>query len=565
MLSRLIFILLFFLFQQVSAQEYKFLIRFKDKNKNGISLSDPASFLSAKSILRRQKQNIPVDSTDLPVSAIYADSILSIPSVRILNSSRWFNLVLISVPDSSVLQQVRSFSFVMSSEPVNNRRMKKITNRFSINQIKSFSGSTVSENKMFLSGKISAADYGAAFTQVHIHHGEYLHNLGFQGEGMTIAILDNGFSNYLNNPAFDSLRSDHRILGTYDFVHQKMTVNEEEAHGAYCFSIIASNIPGTMIGTAPSASYWLFKTEDDVSESPVEEQNWVAAAEFADSVGVDLITTSLGYGYFDDSAYDLTHPERNGHTALVSQAANMAVAKGIIVTASAGNSGFETSDRKYISCPADGDSVYAAGAVDYNGQIAGFSSWGSNGSGQVKPDGVSIGLGTSFIGTDGNPYSGNGTSFSNPNLAGLITCLWEAFPEFNAHDILAAVRESSDQYNLPDDRYGYGIPDFEKAYQSLLMKRNAGLKPLTASDWIHVFPVPFKDRIYLFILPAVSGTASIQLMDVSGKLIQTQTLYVTEGQMQLVEYIVGRPLANGAYFIRYVDQQRTKTLKLLKK
>ena len=561
---RFFFILLILLCQQVSAQEYKFLIRFIDKNNDGFSLSNPSAFLSAKAILRRQRQNITTDSTDLPVSAVYLDSLSSLPSITILNKSRWFNLALISVPDTSVLQLIRAFSFVRSSEPVNNRRIRTIRDSSSVNQAGSASGRAVDENTGSVSGNISASDYGAAFTQIHMHRGEYLHNLGFEGEGMTIAILDDGFNNYLGNHAFDSLRSHNRILGSYDFVNRKVSVNEEEHHGAWCFSIIGANIPGTLIGSAPSASYWLFKTEDDNSESPVEEQNWVAAAEFADSVGVDLITTSLGYGYFDDSLYNLTHAERNGHGSLVSQAANLAVAKGMIVTASAGNSGIASDDSKFVSCPADGDSVYATGAVDLNGNIAGFSSWGPNGSGQVKPDGVSVGSGTSFIGTDGILYSGSGTSFSNPNLAGLTGCLWQAFPEDNPHDILSAIRESSSQYQHPDDRYGYGIPDFEKAYQFLLMKRNAGLNPLTETDWMQVFPVPFRDRIYIFILPSVTATANIQLLDVSGRLLQTKSVAVIGGQPQLVQYVPEQPLPAGAYFIRYIDTKKTKTLKLLK-
>jgi hypothetical protein len=562
---RFIFILFVLLFQQVSAQDYKFLVRFRDKNNNGFSLENPSNFLSAKSILRRQKQNIPIDSSDLPVSAVYADSLASIPLVKVLNRSRWFNLVLISIPDTSILNQVRALSFVESSEPVNNRFARKKRDSVSVNQVKSVSRKAFSDNIASVSGLISPTDYGGAFTQIHMHHGEFLHNLGFQGEGMTIAILDDGFNSYPGNPAFDSLRAHNRILGSYDFVHQKVSVDQEGHHGAFCFSIIASNMPGIMIGTAPSASYWLFKTEDDDSESPVEEQNWVAAAEFADSVGADLISTSLGYGYFDDAKYNLTYSERNGHTALVSRAANLAVDKGMIVTASAGNSGLETDDQKYVSCPADGDSVYATGAVDNNGVIAGFSSWGPNGGGQIKPDGVSVGSGTSFIGTDGNLYSGAGTSFSNPNLAGLITCLWEAFPEYNPHDILSAVRISSDQHDHPDERYGYGIPDFEKAYQILLVKRNAMRDPLTTDNWMRVFPVPFMDRIYVYILPSSSGIANIQLLDASGKLLQTKTVTVSIGQQQLIEYPISRPLPHGIYFVRYKDQQQTKTIKLLKK
>ncbi len=182
-----------------------------------------------------------------------------------------------------------------------------------------------------------------------MHHGEYLHGLGFHGEGMTIAILDDGFNNYLTNPAFDSIRNENRIFGTYDFVNQKISVNEEDQHGANCFSIIAANITRHHDRHCTCRQLLVFKTEDITSETPVEEQNWVAAAEFADSAGVDLITTSLGYGYFDDSVYNLTYAERNGHTSLVSRAANLAVAKGMIVTASAGNSGGLTGEQKYIS------------------------------------------------------------------------------------------------------------------------------------------------------------------------------------------------------------------------
>jgi subtilisin family serine protease len=559
---RPLIIILLFLFQRASAQEFKFLVQFRDKNNNGFSIQDPSVYLSEKSIQRRLKQHIPIETTDLPLTAAYVDSLAALPSLRILNKSRWFNQVFISIPDSSVLQQIRQFSFVLSTEPVNNSRSKKITGHVSINQHTGFSART--ETTTSVSSLSKEENYGASFSQVHIHNGEYLHDQGFHGEGMTIAILDNGFNNYLFNPAFDSIRNDHRILGTYDFVNQKASVNEEEVHGAYCFSIIASNIPGILIGTAPAASYWLFKTEDDFSETPVEEQNWVAAAEFADSAGVDLITTSLGYSYFDDSVYNLNYPERNGHYSLVSRAANLAVARGIIVTASAGNSGGQTEEKNFVLCPSDGDSVYAVGAVDSRGQIAFFSSWGPNGSGQIKPDGVSFGSGTFFIGPDGNLTSGSGTSYANPNLAGLITCLWQAFPEFNAHDILSAVRQSSDLYIHPDDHYGYGLPDFEKAWQILFQKRYAILNPLTDKEWIHVFPVPFHESIQIFFQPPLTGTAVIQLLDISGKLLETQSVYTIAGQQQLLKFKTQPSLTSGMYFIRYSDQKKSKTVKTLK-
>ena len=558
------FILFCFISQRSVAQEFKFLIQFKDKNNSGFHLSDPSSFLSIKSIQRKLKLHIGIDSTDLPVTLDYIDSLSALTSVKILNKSRWFNQVLISISDTAVLHQIRQFPFVLSSVSVNNHRLKKITDSISVNKYSGWNTSISSENLKTQSSNTLPINYGASASQIQIHHGDYLHILGFHGESMTIAILDNGFNNYLHNPAFDSLRNSQRILGSYDFVHQKKTVDEESIHGSNCFSIIAADMPGTLVGSAPKASYWLFKTEDDDSESPVEEQNWVAAAEFADSVGVDLITTSLGYSYFDDSVYDLTYSERNGHTALVSLAANMAVAKGMIVTASAGNSGFEPAEKKYVVCPADGDRVYAVGAVSAIGIIAGFSSWGPNGGGQVKPDGVSVGSGTSFIGPDGQLYTGGGTSYANPNLAGLITCLWQAFPEFGPTDILSAVRQSSNQYEYPDDRYGYGLPNFEKAYSTLLIKSLSARNPSAGHDQVYIFPVPFNKNFNVSIQPTETGTASLQLLAVSGKLIQTESFQVTARLPQLFEFKVMQPLTTGVYFIRYNAPHYGKTIKLLK-
>ncbi len=561
---RPLIIILLFLCQQAYAQEVKYLIRFTDKKNNGYDLAIPFAFLSEKSLQRRLKQNIEIDSTDLPVTKAYVDSISSIASIRIINKSKWFNQILIGVNDTTLLQKVRAFPFVISTEPINNSQSKKIKEKISINYQETVSAKSTAENENGFSGIQSPYNYGFSYNQIHIHHGDFLHDKGFHGESMTIALLDDGFNNYLFNPAFDSLRNDHRILGTYDFVNGKTSVNEEEVHGSNCFSIIASNIPTVMIGSAPGANYWLFKTEDDHSETPVEEQNWVAAAEFADSVGVDLITTSLGYGYFDDSIFNLSYLERNGHTSLVSRAGNLAVSKGMVVTASMGNSGNDIGEKIYVGCPADGDSVYAVGAVKANGQIATFSSWGPNSSGQVKPDGVSVGSGTSLVGNDGNLYSGDGTSYSTPNLAGLIACLWQAFPEFNCHDILQAVRQSSDEYQNPNDRYGYGLPDFEKAYEALSKKRTGISGQLTATDWIRVTPVPFDKKIVILFQPSVTGTATLQLLNISGKLIQTDTTPVSAGQAQLFEMNIITPLATGIYLIRYIDSGRSKTIKVLK-
>ena len=327
-------------------------------------------------------------------------------------------------------------------------------------------------------------DYGSTLNQIRIHKGEYLHNLGFTGQTITMAILDAGFLHYKTNPAFDSVRLQGRILGEWDYVANHASVNEDNNHGANCFSIIASNRPGVIVGSAPHAKFWLLRTEDVFSEYPIEEQNWIAGAEFADSAGVDMISCSLGYADFDDHSFDHTYAQRDGNTAMVTRAADLAAKKGIIIMNSAGNTGTSAGDAKFVNCPADGDSVCTVGAVDVNGNIANFSSWGPNGAGKLKPNIVSVGAGTVYASTAGNPVAGNGTSYSNPNIAGLIACFWQAFPDLKNMEVIDAVQRSAHKYNNPDARYGYGIPDFRKAFHTTLQQKATVLFDLNASNCV---------------------------------------------------------------------------------
>ncbi|HSC38760.1 MAG TPA: S8 family serine peptidase, partial [Chitinophagaceae bacterium] len=351
----------------------------------------------------------------------YIDSILSVPNVSWLNQSKWMNQVCIKITDAAALTKINSFPFVKVSSPIA-VRMAVPAWAPTTDKLEDIDGEERAGGIESPSGvQANYYNYGNNLPQVHIHQGEYLHNLGFHGENMTIAILDAGFYGYLTNPMFDSVRLNSQILGTYDYVNLKTSVNEENYHGMSCFSTIAANRPGIMTGTSPKAKFWLLKTEDVTSEYPVEEQNWAAAAEFADSAGADLISTSLGYDIFLDHSFDHLYVDRNGHTALSTRAANLAVSKGILVTASAGNDGTSANENKYILCPADGDSVLTIGATDVNGTIASFSCWGPNSSGRVKPDVVSVGYNSIVSNTVGNPVALSGTSFSNPNLAGLVT------------------------------------------------------------------------------------------------------------------------------------------------
>jgi len=453
----------------VQAQFTRYIIQLTDKKGTPYTISAPSAYLSAKAIARRTKQQRAIDSTDLPVNPAYLQSIRNVPNVTVLNNSKWLNQVLVKIDISqpgnlaNALAAINALSFVKRSDSIAPR-----INTGSDNVSNTLADATnlapVSVNQVAQQTGIAAAfDYGSMYNQIHIHNGDYLHNLGFSGRGMTIAVIDAGFQNYLTNPAFDSVRLQGRILGTWDYVKNEASVNEDLNHGAYVFSLLASNRPGVLVGTAPYASYWLLRTEDDASEYPVEEQNWTVAAEFADSAGVDMISTSLGYANFDNAAYNHSYAQRNGNTAMITIAADLAAKKGILVVVAAGNSGNNTTDLKYVACPADADSVLTIGSINVNGSIALSSSWGPNGAGLLKPNVVAVGDNAVIANLiTGNPATGSGTSYACPNMAGLVACFWQAFPEFSNMQIIDAVQRCASKSSNPDFRFGYGIPDFKK-------------------------------------------------------------------------------------------------------
>jgi subtilisin family serine protease len=445
------------------AQFSRYIVQFTDKKGTPYTLSNPSAYLSAKSIARRTNQKLAIDSTDLPVNPAYIESIRNVPNVTVISASKWLNQVLIKTTDPNALIAINALPFVKRSNSIAPRigtRSNNLSNELadesrelpvSVNHISGTTGAT-------------AFNYGSMYNQIHIHNGDYLHRLGFSGGGMTIAVLDAGFLNYLTNPVFDSVRLQNRLLGTWDYVNNEASVNEDNVHGASVFSLLASNRPGVLVGSAPHASYWLLKTEDSNSEYPVEEQFFTVGAEFADSAGVDMISSSLGYADFDNSIFNHSYAQRNGKTAMISMAANLAAKKGIMVVVAGGNSGNSSGDGKFIGCPADADSAFTIGSVDINRNIASSSSWGPNGAGLLKPNVVSVGQNAVIASSStGNPTTGSGTSFACPNLAGLVACLWQAFPEATNMHIIDVIQQSADRYANPDFRFGHGIPDFKKA------------------------------------------------------------------------------------------------------
>jgi subtilisin family serine protease len=560
-----IFLLAFAL--ALHSQYTRHIVEFTDKNGTLFTLGNPSAYLSAKAIQRRTQQKIAIDSTDLPISKTYLDVIANVPNVTIRNQSKWLNQILIITSDPDAITTINSYPFVKATKeiapvakPESDIISKKKDETYELgNELLS------RINSPSRTAGVQDIQYGSSFNQIHIHEGEFLHNMGFTGQGITIAVLDAGFLAYKTNPAFDSMRLQGRVLGEWDYVMNEASVNEDNFHGAYCLSIIASNRPGVIVGSAPHANFWLFRTEDVNTEYPVEEQNWAAAAEFADSAGADMISTSLGYNIFNNSIYNHTYPERNGNTTIVTRAADLAAHKGMIVTVSAGNDGARTDDYKFVSCPADADSVLTVGAVNGTGAIAGFSCWGPNSAGKIKPNVVSVGQGTILANTAGNPVGGNGTSYANPNLAGLVACLWGAFPEFTNMEIIDAIQESADRFMSPHERYGYGIPNFRIAYDILFKeKQRRQFESVLGNDWIKPYPVPFTSTFSVVIKATIDGKASIQLSDAMGRQIERKTIELSTDQYYQVNFANAPLLAKGVYFIRYDDGKNKKTVRVIK-
>ncbi len=462
----LVIILVFFFATNTSSAQFsRYIILLKDKKNSPFTTANPSQFLTQRSIDRRKRYNIAIDETDLPVNTAYTDSIRLAGNVIILNTSKWLNQVCIQTTDTVALNKIKTLSFVKIASPIAARVMNNpVVNK----QSDPLPGAeTGNANKP--QGTADYYNYGQSFQQVHLHNTEFLHNHGFKGMGMQLAIMDAGFYHYQTLPTFDSVRNNNRILGTWDFVANEASVNEDYAHGMECFSTIAANMPGTFVGTAPETSFYLYRTEDANTEYPVEEQNWAAAAERADSLGVDVFSVSLGYTTFDNPVFNYTYASMDGNTTIIARAADFAAKKGIIVTIANGNEG--NSAWHYLTTPADADSVLSVGAVFVSRQPASFSSYGPSSDGRIKPDVAAVGAGAVVAnpGT-GAPFYNNGTSFSCPIMAGISTCLWQAFPEINNMQLIDALHQSADKFLNPDTRTGYGIPDAKKAFVLLIKK-----------------------------------------------------------------------------------------------
>ena len=428
---------------------YMFRVELKDKNGTPFSLDRPSEFLSAKALERRNRQHLRLDSTDLPVNPAYINEILS-TGVEVVGHSKWNNTVLVRSRHLSRLKSIALLGCVKS--------IRKVwTSPDSISPAPPRARYHTEFNHW---ETVKQSPYGVTLEQTEMVAGEQLHSRGYRGRGMTIAVLDGGFMNADRIPCL----KEARVVGTADFVVPRSeSIFKEMDHGTKVLSVMAADVPGTFVGAAPDASFWLLRCEDGYTESLAEEDYWAAAAEFADSVGVDIISSSLGFHAFDSSADNYTYRQLDGHTALISRSASMLAAKGILLINSAGNDGMAS--WKKINVPADAQDIITVGAVTPDRLNASFSSIGPTADGRIKPDVMAQGSPTAVITGRGTIIKDVGTSFATPLVAGLAACLWQALPGKTALQMVDLLRRCADNAATPDNIYGYGIPDFWKAYE----------------------------------------------------------------------------------------------------
>lgn len=444
----IISVLTFYTFN-TNAQDY-YWVAFSDKKDSKFSLSKPEKFLSERAIQRRIRQNIAIDSLDLPVNSDYISEMVVL-GAEFVHASKWLNGITVRVETDSFIQRVLQFPFVKEVQLTKPR----VPSKSVVNKFREFGAESYYS-------PIDTSVYGPSVYQTGILNGQYLHNQNYKGQGIQIAILDAGFLNADIYFAFDSLWENNQILGVKDFVEPNSQIFGQHYHGMSVLSCMGGNVPGSLTGTAPKADYWLIRSEDAGTEYLIEEDNWVVAAEFADSAGVDVINSSLGYYEFDDTQMNHTYADMNGNETRVTRGANIAATRGILVFASAGNEGNDS--WKYIIAPSDGEKVIAVGAVNRDSIPAGFTSFGPAFGGEIKPNVSAIGWNTWLQRSDGSLGYLNGTSFSSPVMAGMAACLWQAFPYASAAEVKYALEWSAHLYENPDSLVGFGIPEYGKSF-----------------------------------------------------------------------------------------------------
>ncbi|MFT3794214.1 S8 family serine peptidase [Flavobacterium sp.] len=529
-------LLLVFAAMTVFSQEDAW-VYFNAKPNSATFLANPLTMLTQRSLDRRTVQNIPLDFQDVPIHQPYVDQVEAATGITVMAKSKWFNAVHVRGSQSQI-NTLDNLAFVDHIEFANPDL--------------NIAGRTASPKKLKKVNKTFETlvdfNYGDSGNQIEMLNGHLLHQQNFTGLGKVIAVMDGGFPGVNTASTFARLRDNNRILGGYDYVNRNANFYSGISHGTMVLSTMGGYKNNQLVGTAPDASYYLYITEDGENEGPLEESLWVEAAEEADRLGVDIITTSLGYSNFDNPDYSHTYEDMNGTTAFISRGLNIAYSRGMICVVSAGNEGND--DWFYITAPADATHALTIGAVDENGNYAVFSSHGPSFDGRVKPDVVAQGQGSVVSNPSGSITTANGTSFSGPIIAGMVASFWQALPNATNEEIMQMVKESAHLYNNPNDELGYGIPNFAQALANVL-----GLPKINATTYV-VYPNP------------AGNTVSVSLPSESGNI----TLYNSIGQKMLQQYVSDQnsvisleALHSGMYLYTIEAAGHTQNGKLIKK
>ena len=550
----LLILLLTFIMQVAAQQPVSgiYAVYFTDKGGGKSSVFNPESYLSSKAIERRMKQHLSFDQSDIPVNAAYVKSVAE-TGANVISRSRWFNFILINA-SADEATQISALPFVAKVHLIN-AQTKQVN---STSAEKSFflnESATPLEWKNTEQSADDLYNYGASYNQINQIKGQGLHNSGFSGQGMTIAVIDAGFNSVDILPCFDQLRAGKQILGARDFAvpGNNVYATTMNSHGTKVLSCMGANISGQMVGTAPKANYWLLRSEVAESESIIEEYYWLNAAEFADSVGADLINSSLGYTTFDNAGTNHSYADMDGNTTVITRAADKAAEKGILVVNSAGNSG--GAGWWYIGAPADADSVFTIGAVDAAGIRATFSSVGPTYDRRIKPTVAAQGQSTVVYGPSGLTAA-NGTSFSSPIICGMSACLWQAWPNLTNMQIIDVIKATASQSGSPDSLLGWGIPDYSRAVLVPTSIHNQKTGKLA------VYPNPVSDHLVVILPEQGSGNYQVEISDLQGRKIYT---YQADGIENKVIQLGGLGfLPLGVYLVRISDGHRAYTGKIIK-
>ena len=540
-MKKLLLLFAFLISSQFFAQEDAW-VYLKDKPNSETYLATPLKMLSQRALDRRARQNIEVDVIDVPIDDAYYSQIESASGITVKAKSKWLNAIHVFGLQEDISNLKTNFTFIESIEFANdglNAKGKRNKHSSKSNHQNKFAEMKADYN------------YGVAETQITMLKGDFLHQEGFTGSGMHIAVIDAGFPNVDQLQAFQKIRDNNQILGGYDFVNRSKSYFTGHNHGTNVLSDIAGYIEGVFVGTAPDASFYLFITEIIDKEVPLEESLWVEAAERADSLGVDVINTSLGYTTFDNPNYNYSYADMDGKTAFISRGADIIASRGMILVTSAGNSG--SNSWKYMGAPGDAASVFTVGAVNASEDIASFSSFGPTSDGRVKPDVLAHGENVFVIDHQiGTPKPSNGTSFSSPVMTGVVACFWQATPELTSTQVMQKIRESADRYSNPDEQYGYGIPNFKTAYETVLNVDKQNFINTTA-----IYPNPVSASFTLKMSRNDLNGVYVKIYNLLGKKVYEQ------GNLKSSVLNVS-VLNSGIYILKITSGKSQKTIKLVK-